>query len=508
MNRYDVIVVGGGLGGLAAGITAAKRGRRTLLLEKHTTVGGLAAGFRRKGYYFDSGMSRVMGASVRAPLKELGLLGKADLRPYRAIWNVAGRWIDYSRLSVFFAGLAELFSEERTALLSLYEREVKPKEKLFGVMFRDTSSLAPPLRFLHLLRLFATFPSIIRSMSSKETEAEILARYLSPAGQAYRFLGERVDEVDYRGEMSFATKVGKWYTQMFNVYPAMGFQRLADLMAAMMRERGGEVRTSSSVRRIRIEEGKAVGVEAGRDGGTEEIAAESVICCIDLKKAFHELIGTQFIGEELVSRVDRSRLSSPVPILYLGLNIPAQTIREHLQGFEEVFYYPAVEPNEKPEEFYRDHPMVIHSSCFHNPGHAPAGRCALQVYLSDSGEGWMEHWGINEGRRTEAYRNLKKTVIEHALGAMERIIPELEDRSLLEVCELGTPFTFERYTGNTSGAALGFRMDEDYLNSRKYGQYFDHIEGIENLYFAGQQAGYPGGVGNALGSGKHAGQLA
>jgi phytoene dehydrogenase-like protein len=35
-----------------------ERGRKTLLLEKHVTVGGLAAGFTRKGYYFDAGMSR------------------------------------------------------------------------------------------------------------------------------------------------------------------------------------------------------------------------------------------------------------------------------------------------------------------------------------------------------------------------------------------------------------------------------------------------------------------
>ncbi len=41
--KYDTIVIGGGLSGLMAGLTAAKRGKKTLLLEKHVTVGGLAA---------------------------------------------------------------------------------------------------------------------------------------------------------------------------------------------------------------------------------------------------------------------------------------------------------------------------------------------------------------------------------------------------------------------------------------------------------------------------------
>jgi phytoene dehydrogenase-like protein len=117
--RYDAIVIGGGLSGLTAGITAAKRGKKILLLEKHLTVGGLAAGFTRKGYYFDSGMSRVMGASIRGALKEMSLLEKADLKPHQAIWNIEGRWIDYSRLNRFFAGLAELFPEEGSGKSSL-----------------------------------------------------------------------------------------------------------------------------------------------------------------------------------------------------------------------------------------------------------------------------------------------------------------------------------------------------------------------------------------------------
>ena len=50
-------------------------------------------------------------------------------------------------------------------------------------------------------------------------------------------------------------------------------------------------------------------------------------------------------------------------------------------------------------------------------------------------------------------------------------------------------------------------MDEDYIHPKRMGKYLERCPGIENLYFAGQQAGYPGGVGITLGSGKHVGEL-
>jgi phytoene dehydrogenase-like protein len=505
--NYDVIVVGGGLGGLTAAITAAKRGRKTLLLEKHSTVGGLAAGFTRKGFYFDSGMSRVMKASVAGGLKALGLLDKADLRPHRAVWNVEGQWIEFGNLGEFFVKVAELFPEEKAAFQTFYQKEVLPREKTYGLLFADMTRMGFVKKAAHIFRIIGALPSIGKNLSPKLSEHEVMGRYFSKDGRAFSFLMEKDAEVDYRGEMSFATKVGKWYTQMFNVYPAAGFQGLCDLMAAEFQASGGELRTSAGVRKIVIQGGKAVGVELGKEEAIEVISADNIICCIDLNKALRNLVGIQNLPEGLESRLDKSKLSSPMPILYLGLNLPEARLKECFRGYDEVMLYPSITPAREEKSFFTDHPVVAHTSCFINSSHAPENKSSIQVYLSDPGKEWMNNWGIVDGKRTDSYRQVKKMVIDQVLGLLEKIVPDLSNRSLIEVCELGTPFTIERYTGNTGGSGLGYRLDADYINSKKFGRYFDRCEGIGNLFFAGQQTGYPGSVINAMGSGKHAGKL-
>ena len=53
-RRYDAIVIGAGIGGLVCANLLAEEGLRTLLVEKHSVLGGFCSGFRRKGFLFDA----------------------------------------------------------------------------------------------------------------------------------------------------------------------------------------------------------------------------------------------------------------------------------------------------------------------------------------------------------------------------------------------------------------------------------------------------------------------
>ena len=63
--EFDIVVIGGGLGGLTAGAKLAKEGRKVLLLEQHDRPGGCATTFKRKGFTIEVGLHEMDGMDGR-----------------------------------------------------------------------------------------------------------------------------------------------------------------------------------------------------------------------------------------------------------------------------------------------------------------------------------------------------------------------------------------------------------------------------------------------------------
>ena len=59
MKKYDVIVIGGGLGGLTCGAMLSKEGLNVCLLEQHSVIGGCLQSFKRNERILDTGMHYV-----------------------------------------------------------------------------------------------------------------------------------------------------------------------------------------------------------------------------------------------------------------------------------------------------------------------------------------------------------------------------------------------------------------------------------------------------------------
>ena len=87
------------------------------------------------------------------------------------------------------------------------------------------------------------------------------------------------------------------------------------------------------------------------------------------------------------------------------------------------------------------------------------------------------------------------------VAALDRRFPGLVDQ--VEMRDVATPMTFERYTGNWKGAYEGWQISTKTLSMRMN----KTLPGLANFYMAGQWVMPGGGLPNALMSGRYVTQI-
>lgn len=122
--KYDVIIIGSGLGGLECGYILARHGRRVLLLEQGAQPGGCLQSYRRREQAFDTGFHYVgglgEGQSLHAAFDYLGLLNlpwrRLDAEGFDRVTIGEETFVFAEGYDAFVKCLAAEFPSERIAL--------------------------------------------------------------------------------------------------------------------------------------------------------------------------------------------------------------------------------------------------------------------------------------------------------------------------------------------------------------------------------------------------------
>jgi len=489
MGQSSVIVIGAGLAGLSAGCYARMNGYEVRIFEQDTRPGGLVTAWDRKGYTIHGNMAFVAGSGPGIGLhrfwRELGVVP-------------AVRFIDYEHLLVVEGRNGETI--EFPADLDRLERHWKERApddaRTIDGLLRGVRAFAAydlPLekpRALmgpaDMLRILVTRFPLLRAMArgKRTSVTAFAARLKSPLLREGLVEFARIFSEDL--PLAFLQLALAWSHKASCGYPLGGALEFSRAIERRFLALAGEIEYRARVVKILVKNGRAAGVRLA-DG--REFLADDIISAADGRTTIFDLLGGEFIDAALRDRYQSLPVSESVIIVGFGVARTFPELPWSALGRMILLDEPA---RLGGRDFRMIRPMVYNF----DPTLAPQGRTFVRLYLPTSFAYWDEL-----RRDPRAYRAEKDAVVGAATALLDKRFPGFA--SQVEMTDVATPLTFERYTGNWKAAPIGWDATTRTLMMPMK----KTLPGLDRFHMAGQWVEPGGGLPIVAASGRAVIQL-
>lgn len=476
-----IIIIGAGVSGLTAGIYALQSGFDVEIYEKHFMTGGVCTSWSRKGYTFEGAVHWLTGSSPKYAFYKLwtdtGVLSR-DVKTFRhdpyCVYDTGDQKIClYRDLEKLKAHFLEIAPEDAKAINVLYkdiksmsgmqmpitdEKGVKVREKATFTL-KQMMSMLPAIS--KMKRLYSvTTTEYLASFHNKELRT--LLESLIPKGFS---------------AMGLITTMSTFCAD--GHFPQGGALALAKRMTDKFTSLGGKVFLSTPVDKVVVENGTATGILVKG----EQILGDAVVVTRDVMTAdalFNEPLMDDWIVETKAN-------TKPQLCTLVGIGIQGD-----MSEFPHQLYFNLKEPIEYAGTKSNYFGIINYAA---HPEYAPKGCTAATACFVENTYDWWNK-AKEEGRYDEEKVKLGKQVVR----AIEEKFPHIEGK--VEVLDIATPLTYERYTGSYKGSWMSI-MEK----GTKMANHPVTCKDISGVYFAGFRTQSPGGLPVALSSGRRAAQL-
>ncbi len=485
---YDVIIIGGGLGGLTAGAVLAKKKKRVLLLEQHYILGGAATIFKRKDIHIEVGLHQMdygkYGYDIKRDLFDfLELDKKIELISLPEIWGV----VDKNKKYVVPQGI----EEAKKYFISQFPSEEKGIKKYFNIL-KNTAYTMGKISydmnfFQFLIYPLIKFPRVVKYFFHQKSVGEILDKIIKDDTLKRLLNVNFVYYHDNPYELS-------WYYHalaQYNYYNSAKFIKggsysLSLALAEIITENGGKVETMCNVEKIIVEKAKAKGVIYKNKRTQEQVAVDSQYVIANCAPA---MLYENMVDEEYKDK-SLEELKESVS-LYTIYTVFKQNLKKIYKNHtHSTFIYNDGEFN-KPfiqmKEGLRHKNIQDRGFVFVDYGVIDSG---LHIKDDDKrsvgvfcGASYLEEW---ENLPKEEYIAKKEKLAQDLFKKAEKYFPDLKE--YIEYYEISTPKTIKRYIKTPSGTAYGY-ANNSFLRKGRAARF---SKTIKNLLFTGAYA-FPGG---------------
>jgi phytoene dehydrogenase-like protein len=476
----SVIIIGAGMGGLAAGIYGQINGYETQIFEMHTKAGGQCASWQRKGYTFDACIHHFFGnkpASNTYQLwHEVGAMPRelVNVKECTAVVSPDGKmFIDYYDLERL-----------RETLLELSPADSKAIEQYIGAIkaFANNKVSATMLSG-SLWKMLTSLPAMLLIRRWGKTNMRTFAdRFSDP------FLKKAFALLIYSNpDLPFFFHLLRHASGLSGdiQWPVGGAAEFSKSIEKRYVSLGGKIHYSSRVEKILVENDKTVGVKLV-DGS--EHRADIIISNADGRKTILNMLDGKYINETVRGYCTPMSDETPFAVdVFLGIN---RDLSSEPSSLVMLLEQPVTIANHKYES--------IEAQLYgFDKTMAPAGKGTIKVELPASYAYWKE---LHNDR--ERYRQEKQRVAEKVIEILETHFRGIKNQ--VEVIDVATLMTWERFMGGSQGwfnmpnRKFDFSIRED----RSDKKFKTTLPGLSNFYFVGVWATMMGSLFHNANSGK------
>jgi phytoene dehydrogenase-like protein len=485
MESRRVLIIGAGIAGLSAGCYLRMNGYQTLIFELHDKPGGLCTSWKRKGYTIDGCIHWLVGTAPSSPFyriwRELGTIQGREIVYYDEFVRYElpdGRTVrfhvDPDELA---AGLKEIAPEDVKAIDAL----ATVVRKVASMKQREDDILVPPelkgffsglSGFFRMLPLLGALGPMFKL--DQQTYAE---RFTNPD------LRSALTEIFPKG----ITALGLPMTlagmhDRSTGYPVGGSLEFARAIERRYAGLGGEISYNSRVVKVLVEDDAAVGVRL--EDGTEH-RGDYVVSAADGHATLFDLLGGKYVSNEQRRYFEEMPIFDPLVFVAFGV----RRVFDEIPPLTSGLIFRASRPLEVAGRTFEHINVVVENF---DPTLAPAGSTVVKVMFGSDYDWWKAR-----AADRNAYLEAKEEIAQEVLERVEERFPGIT--SQVEMTDVATPLTFERYTGNWQGGMEGWMMTPGTLRMRMKRT----VPGLKNFRMIGQWVSPGGGLPPAGSDGRH-----
>lgn len=441
MKKYDVIIIGGGIGGLASGIILSKEGLSVCVLEQHSVIGGCLQSFKRHGRTLDTGMHYIgsMGKDqiMYQYFKYFGITD--DLRLHKL--NDDG--FDYFHFSDgesychaagnerFVDTLSRRFPEDRKGIETIVNQmqnigdmiapEVLRSGKLYNRGGKDYTTVA-------------AYSEIERNINNDRLRNVM-------AGNTGLYAGDKLTTSMYEyGVITHSYIQGAYAFED-------GSQQLADLMVRQIERNGGEVRLNARVEKIHLEGDKAEYVELTSG---ERIFGERIISSIHPSTTFSILENNTVYKKAFFTRMNS--LANTYGIFTTYLLMKPNTVKYENSNH---FYF-NINDVWSLDYMYKGANIPGVLMCM-QPNSRNQYTDVISLLTPMPFEQCARWADTTIGRRGDDYKAFKEHFGNAVIDFVSQFNPNLKEN--IEFIHTASPLTYRDYTSTPEGSAYGLVKD-------------------------------------------------